>query len=129
MLFGEELTGVGKVWIPAAALHSGATVFTLAPTLLDQASISNMTIVRPESSYEGSHNPSGNSPTELWEDGYNWVVTDDWDLFQDEEKFGSSWNVADEVEGYRGVRIGRTWPFLSVKSGRVLAIMERRVVA
>lgn len=84
-----------------------------------------MTIVRPESSYEASHSPSGNSPRELWEGNYDWVVTDDWDLFLDTEKGGGNWAVADDVEGYKGVHIAKRWPFLTVNMGRRLAIMRR----
>jgi len=87
----------------------------------------NITIVRPESSYEASRSPSGNSPAELWEEKYDWVVTDDWELFTGDhvEEGKKGWEVKGEVEGYKGLGILRKWPFLEIRSGRALAVVKR----
>lgn len=86
----------------------------------------NLTIVRPESSYEASRNPKGNAPHELYAEGYDWVVTDDWTRFEGDIEGGKTgWEVAGEVQGYRGVRVEKTWPFVIVDVGRRLAVMRR----
>lgn len=86
----------------------------------------NLEIVRPESSYEASRNPEGNSPDELYRERYDWVVTDEWPLFEGDLESGKTgWEVAGEVKGYRGVRVDKDWPFVHVDVGRRLAIMRR----
>ena len=119
---------LAKIWVPAAALHSGATIYTLPPTSLIHPEIgSNITIVRPESSYEASHSPSGNSPAELWEEKYDYVVTDDLELFagSDVEKGKSGWELAADQHGYKGVGVMKSWPFIDIKMGRRLSVVRR----
>lgn len=119
-------------------MHTGATVYTLPPATLGAvgavaigkasaiAPAANLTIVRPESSYAASRDPQGNSPTELYAAGYDWVVTDDWALFEGDVESGKTgWEVAGEVKGYRGVRVEKEWPFVFVDMGRRLAVMRR----
>jgi len=128
LFFSAASLPLAKIWVPAAALHSGATAYTLPPThLIDVERRSNITIVRPESSYEASHSPSGNTPQELWDEGYDWVVTDDWELFTGDhvEEGKTGWEVRGEVEGYQGLGIVRRWPVLEIRSGRKLAVVRR----
>jgi hypothetical protein len=100
-------------------------VYTLPPVHLDPAAGRNITIVRPESSYEASHSPSGNTPSELWQEGFAYVVTDDWAAFKDPETASGRWELSVGVEGYQGVKLGRQWPFVTVRTGRRLAVMRR----
>ncbi|WVQ80366.1 hypothetical protein IAT38_002471 [Cryptococcus sp. DSM 104549] len=113
---------VGKVWFPAAALHTGATLYTL-PTATTHPHLS-FTIDHPESGYQRCTFPYGNSPKELWDAGYDWVVTDDWDLFVREgvREDGLGWEVVDEVGGYLG--LGKQ----GLRTGRRLALLGRTSV-
>ena len=58
-------------------INRNPTVPTVTPNT------TGITIVRPESAYEQCSNPKGNTPLELWGAGFDWVVTDDWNAFEE----------------------------------------------
>lgn len=79
MITGRPLS-MNKAWFSASALHSGVTLFILPE---DQELVDlGLEISRPESAYERCTYPFGNSPKELWDDGYMWVVNDEWEEFE-----------------------------------------------
>ena len=118
-----------KVWLPAAALHSGTTLFTLpemAPAyLLEDDKEGNSEVDHPESAHERCSHPFGHSPAELWAEGFGMVVTDDWEMFEQWVGEEGQWKVFGEVNGLSSVSLDReTWgPRVDV--GRVLAVMGR----
>ena len=120
---------IEKVWIPAAALHTGATFFTFPSThaMSSMDSVSDagesMIIDHPESAYRRCFQPFGNSPDELWNAGYDFVVTDNWEAFVD------GWELTAEVDGYKGVELLPRLPGLRINKGRRLAVMRRVIDA
>ena len=135
----ERLSGnpKGKIWIPASALHTGTTLFTLPGGLerlvppfsgpVGGNSTTGLDIIRPESAYEACAHPSGNSPEELWEAGYQYVVTEDPGLFSVQTPGTSTrrWIMLDQVYGYGGVRCSTHWPPVQVDVEPRLAILGR----
>lgn len=118
MTTGRPLS-MHKAWLSTSALHSGVTLFTLSED--DDLVELGLKIFRPESAYERCTYPFGNSPKELWDESYMWVVNDEW------EEFGSAgeerawgWKVVKRVAGYD--TIGKD----GLKMVARLAIMERK---
>ncbi|ODN76052.1 hypothetical protein L202_05997 [Cryptococcus amylolentus CBS 6039] len=112
----QSSTEVHKVYLSASALHSGATLLTLPSSFLSTAL--GLQLDHPESAYERCSSPWGNSPQELWDGGYMWVVGDEWEEF---ERSGG-WEVVGEIEGFAGVGRG------GIVSGRRLAVLQRTEV-
>ncbi|OWZ79285.1 alpha-1,6-mannosyltransferase [Cryptococcus neoformans Bt85] len=118
MITGRPLS-MNKAWFSASALHSGVTLFILPENqeLVDLG----LEISRPESAYERCTYPFGNSPKELWDDGYMWVVNDEWEEFESCGEEGTwGWKVVKRVTGYGGIDKD------GVKMVTRLAIMERK---
>lgn len=81
------------------------TLFTL-PEDEDLVEL-ELKIFRPESAYERCTYPFGNCPKELWDEGYMWVVNDEWEEFGCAEEEGAwGWKVVKRVAGFD--TIGKT---------------------
>nr|KIR87996.1 alpha-1,6-mannosyltransferase [Cryptococcus tetragattii IND107] len=118
MTTGRPLS-MHRSWLSASALHSGVTLFTL-PEDEDLVEL-GLKIFRPESAYERCTYPFGNSPKELWDEGYMWVVNDEWEEFESAGEEGAwGWKVVKLVAGYG--TIGKD----GLKMVTRLAIMERK---
>jgi hypothetical protein len=88
----------------------------------------NLTIQRPESAYFRCAEPHSNTAQQLWDAGYDWVVTDDWESYVGQGTSKGNWTVVEEVMGYQGVSLMETWPFVQVHIGRRLVVLERQNV-